>query len=209
MRRENLHCIDDIKIFEGFGGAYVQPGSYQVKVSIGDFDETVDLTLRPDRRIDTGQDQFDRAETNIIAVTQLLNEMIDALAAARRSRTDLGKMIVDHPDAALLDEAGSRAIERLDEWERQVYQVEYETYEEVGRLPSKLIHQARHLLNAIDAAGPPVGTGALERLTDLQSEWASLRTELAAIAMSDIATVNQWARDNAIPHVSLAPNTLP
>ena len=86
-----------------------------------------------------------------------------------------------------------------------MYQVEYETYEEVGRLPSKLIHQARHLLNAIDAAGPPVGAGALERLADLQSEWASLRTELAAISSSDIAAVNQWARDNAVPHISPSP----
>ena len=205
MRRDNLHCIDDIKIFEGFGGAYVPSGNYQVKVSIGDFDETIDLTLRPDRRIDAGRDQFDQVESNTIAVTQLLNEMIDALAAARRSRTDLRELLVDHPDAALLNEAGSRAIERLDEWERQVYQVDYETYEEVGRLPSKLIHQARHLLNAIDAAGPPVGAGALERLADLQSVWATLRTELAAITSSDIAAVNQWARDNAVPHISPPP----
>ena len=105
----------------------------------------------------------------------------------------------------MLHEAGNRAIERLDAWERQVYQVDYETYEEVGRLPSMLIHQARHLLNVIDGAGPPVGAGALERLADLQSEWAGLRAELATVTSSDIAAVNQWARDNGVPHVASAP----
>lgn len=205
MRRDHLHCIDDIKVFEGFGGAYVQPGNYRVKVSIGDFEETIDVTLRPDRRNDAGQDQLDQVESGIVAVTQLLNEVIDALAAARRSRADLTEILEDHPDAALLHEAGNRAVERLEAWERQVYQVEYETYEEVGRLPSKLVHQARHLLNVVDGAGAPVGAGALERLADLQSEWTGLRAELAAIAMSDIASVNQWARDNAVPHISPPP----
>ena len=202
MRRDGLHCIGDIRIFEGFGGAYVPPGNYQVKVAIGDFDDTIDLVLRPDRRVGAGHDRFDRVESNILVVTQLMNELIDALAAARKSRTDLKEMLVDYPDAALLHEVGGSAIERLDEWERQVYQVEYETYEEVGRLPSKLIHQARHLLNVIDEAGPPVGAGALERLADLQSEWATLGTELVAITSTDIAAVNQWARDNAVPHIS-------
>ena len=145
MRRDNLRCIDDIKIFEGFGGAYVKSGNYQVKVSIGDFGETIDLTLRPDRRIDTGRDQFDQVESNIVAITQLLNEMIDALAAARRSRTDLRKMLEDHPDAALLNEAGSRAIESLDEWERQVYQVEYETYD-----------RGRPVAEQVNPSGPPL-----------------------------------------------------
>jgi photosystem II stability/assembly factor-like uncharacterized protein len=202
MRREGLHCIDDIKIFDGFGGAYVQPGNYQVKVSIGDFEDTIDLTLRPDPRVDAGQDQFDRVESNIIVTTPLVNELIDGVAAARKSRAELEAMLADHPDAAVLHEAGRRAIERLNEWEEQVYQVDYETYEEVGRLPGKLIKQSRHLLKVIDDAGPPLAAGALERLADLQSEWATLRTDLVAITSSDIAAVNKWARDNAIPHIS-------
>jgi photosystem II stability/assembly factor-like uncharacterized protein len=79
MRRDGLHCIDDIKVFDGFGGAYVQPGNYQVKVSVGDFDDTFDVTLNPDRRIDAGRDQFDQVESNIIVMTQLMNELIDSL----------------------------------------------------------------------------------------------------------------------------------
>ena len=111
-------------------------------------------------------------------------------------------MLAVHPDVAVLHKVGSRAIGRLDEWEKQVYQVEYQTYEEVGRLPGKLIKQVRHLLKVIDDAGPPVAAGALERLADLQSAWATLRTELEDITSSDIAAVNKWARDNAIPHIS-------
>ena len=202
MRRDPLRCIDDIKVFEGFGGAYVQPGNYRIKVSIGDFEDTIDLTLNPDRRFDATDDQIDQLESTIIAMTQLMNDLIDRLAATRKSRAQLESMLADHPDVTTLHEAGDRAIDRLDKWEKQVYQTEYQTYEEVGRLPGRLIKQVRHLLTVIDNGGPPVAAGALDRLADLRSEWTTLLTDLEAITSSDIASVNQWARENAVPHLS-------
>jgi hypothetical protein len=60
----------------------------------------------------------------------------------------------------------------------------------------------RHLLDVIDDAGPPLAAGALERLGDLQGEWAQLHAELRAINSSDVAAVNSWARSNDVPHVS-------
>lgn len=202
MRRGGLHCIDGIRLFDGFDGAYVQPGNYRVRISIGDVDDSINLTLTADRRVDAGHDQFDQVESNIIIITQMMNDIIDGLAATRRSRAELKRMLADHPDAIMLHELGSRAIDHLDEWEEQAYQVEYETYEEVGRLPGKLIKQVRHLLKVVDDAGPPVQVGAIERLADLQSEWATLRTGLEDISSTDIGAVNQWASDNAIPHIA-------
>lgn len=86
-------------------------------------------------------------------------------------------------------------------WERKAYQVDFETYEDEDNLPGKLLKQARHLLDVIDSAGPPVAAGALERLADLKQEWRGLERELAAIHGSDIASINRWAMDNAIQHI--------
>ena len=58
MRRGGLHCIDDINIFEGFGGAFVPPGRYTAKVSIGDFEDTAELTLVADRRVGCERRRF-------------------------------------------------------------------------------------------------------------------------------------------------------
>jgi len=108
----------------------------------------------------------------------------------------------DHESAVPLQETGGRAVERLSAWEEEVYQVGYETGEDEDNLPGKLISQVRHLLYVVDSTGPPVATGALERLADLEAEWAALRAELDSIASTDIAAVNQWARDRTIPHIS-------
>ncbi len=202
MRREGLRCIDDVRVFDGFAGATVMPGTYRARISVGDAQDTVTMTLVADRRIEAGGSDFAAVAQRIDELTALFNELLDSIAAMRKSRAQIETLMADFPDAAPLQQSGESAIERLTEWERQVLQVEYETYEDEDSLPPRLVKQVRHLLDVIDDSGPPIATGALERLGDLQGAWADLRAELAAIVMSDIAAVNNWARSNAVPHIS-------
>jgi photosystem II stability/assembly factor-like uncharacterized protein len=202
MRRDGLHCIEDIRLFEGFAGAYVMPGTYQVRVAIGDEEDTTEVTLVPDRRVEASEAEFAEVERHVSEMTTLMNELLDGLAAVRRSRGQIEALLAAFPEAEGLRTAGESAIERLTAWEEDVVQVEFETYEDEDNLPGKLVKHSRHLLDVIDDAGPPVAAGALERLEDLQAEWAELLTELVEIETSDIKAVNDWALENTVPHVS-------
>ncbi len=202
LRRDGLNCIDDIKIFEGFGGAYVPPGAYIATVKIGDAEASTELTLVADRRVEATEAQFDEVERNVSTLAGMLNEMLDGLAALRTSRDQIEALLSDYPDAEDLQAAGSSAVERLSTWERKVLQVEFETYEDEDNLPPRLVKHVRHLLDVIDWGGPPVAAGALERLSDLQAEWRALEAELGEIESSDISAVNDWARREAVPHVA-------
>ncbi|MCP4301069.1 MAG: hypothetical protein GY783_10830, partial [Gammaproteobacteria bacterium] len=202
LRRDGLHCIDDIRLFEGFAGAYVMPGTYHARVSIGDVEDTATFTLLADRRVDARSSDFAEVEARVSEMTALMNELLDGLAAIRKSREQIEALMKDYPDAGALQQSGDDAVERLTSWERKVLQVDFETYEDEDNLPGKLVKQVRHLLDVIDDAGPPIAAGALERLGDLKVEWAKLQTELREISSSDIATVNDWASTNSVPHVS-------
>jgi len=202
MRRNGLHCIDDIRLFEGFAGAYVLPGTYQARISVGDASDTATLTVVADRRLEASNSDFAEVEDRVDELTALLNELLDGLAEIRKSRAQIASLMADFPDAEPLQQSGGRAIERLSAWEKQVLQVEFETYEDEDNLPGKLVKQVRHLLDVIDDAGPPVAVGAQERLGDLKVEWTNLQAALREISASDIAAVNNWASANTVPHVS-------
>ena len=202
MRRDGLRCIEDIRLFEGFSGAYVMPGSYRARVAIGDAEDSTEITLVADRRVDATSAQFSEVERRVVEMTALMNELLDGLAAIRESRGQVEALLEAFPEAEDLQEFGTSAIERLTAWEEEVVQVEFETYEDEDNLPGKLVKHSRHLLDVIDHVGPPVAAGALERLEDLQEQWAALKGELSEIEASDIAAVNTWARDNTVPHVS-------
>lgn len=87
-----------------------------------------------------------------------------------------------------------------------ITQLKHETYEDEDAWESMLVAQLRYLMDVIDETGAPVTQGAMDRLADLESEWAVRERELAAIAANDIAPVNAWAREAGVNHVTMPGN---
>jgi hypothetical protein len=202
MRRNGLHCVDDVKLFAGFGGASVIPGSYHVRISIGDAESSADLTLLPDPRNDATPADYAFLDRKLQEVTDLLNELLDRLQAVRKARSQIEALLQDHGDDADIRAVGESAIKRLSDWENLVTQVNYGTYEDEDAMPPMLDVHIRHVLDVMDEAGAPVSEGSLQRLEDLKVQWREQTMELEAINASDIATVNAWAQNSGVPHVS-------
>jgi len=201
LRRQGLDCIPDIRLFEGFSGAYVSPGVYRARISVGEEAAEAELVLVADRRVEATAAEFAELDRYIVETTTLLNQILEGIAAVRKSRGQIQVLLGDFPQSGALREIGRSAIDRLSDWERSVFQVEFETYEDEDSLPGKLLKQVRHLLDVLDSAGPPVAAGALERLGDLQEEWADASAELQEITETSIRPVNRWAEDNSVPYV--------
>ncbi|MGI9205529.1 MAG: WD40/YVTN/BNR-like repeat-containing protein [Woeseiaceae bacterium] len=202
MRRDGLNCIEDVKLFAGFGGASVIPGAYQALVTIGDSQSTASITLLPDPRTDASSEDYRFLATRLSEVSELLNELLDSLAAARKARSQVQSLLADFPNVEGLQLAGESAIDRITAWENEVTQTQYGTYEDEDSMPPMLDVHVRHVLDVVDEAGAPVAAGSLLRLDDLKAQWAERKAELEEIAASDIATVNEWASTNGAPHAT-------
>ncbi len=202
MRRDGLNCIEDVKLFAGFGGASVEPGTYQVLVTVGSSQSTASVLLQPDPRSDASSEDYEYLGARLTEVTDLLNELLDSLAAARKARSQTESLLADFPNVEGLQLAGESAIDRLTAWENEVTQTQYGTYEDEDSMPPMLDVHVRHVLDVLDEAGAPVAAGSLQRLDDLKTQWADRKAELADITATDIAAVNDWARSNGAPHAT-------
>jgi hypothetical protein len=202
MRWTGLNCIDDVKLFAGFGGASVIPGTYNIRVSAGDAESDANLTLLPDPREEASDDDYRFLAEKRRESTKLLNELLDSLAVARKARSQIETLLADFPNAEDLQSMGELAVSRLTEWENKVTQTKYGAYEDEDSMPPMLDVHIRHVLDVIDRAGAPVSAGSLERLSDLDYLWEDRKSELRAISNSDIVAVNEWARDNGVDHVT-------
>ncbi len=201
FRRDGLRCTPDIRVFEGFDGASVMPGAYQARIRIGDLQETVPLVLTADRRVDATASQFEEVDRRLEELTTMFDGLISGIAAVRTARAQVEGLLAAYPDVDELRVPAAAAIRKLTEWEADAWQVEYETYEDEDNLAPRLVKQVRHLLDVIDNAGPPIAAGALARLRDLKAQWSQLQMELDQIQSDEVARVNAWARENAVPHV--------
>jgi hypothetical protein len=101
-----------------------------------------------------------------------------------------------------LQQAGQAALEAIERWDHEIIQPLHETYEDEDAWETRLAGQVRYLLDVIDYSGAPVTDGALQRLGDLQAEWARLKSELARIRLEHIGPINDRARELGLPHVT-------
>jgi photosystem II stability/assembly factor-like uncharacterized protein len=202
MRRAGLHCVEDVKLFAGFGGATVIPGTYRVRVSVGDAESSADLTLLPDPRVEASGEDYRFLAGKRREVTNLLNELLDSLAAARKARSQVKTLLAEFPEDAELQALGESAVERLTVWENLVTQTQYGTYEDEDSMPPMLDVHIRHVLDVIDRAGAPVSEGSLQRLSDLEFEWQDRKSDLREISSSDLDAVNDWARESGVAHIT-------
>ncbi len=201
MRFTGLNCIEDVKLFAGFGGATVTPGTYRVTVSVGGAESSADLTLLPDPRVEASPEDYRFLAQKRAEVTVMLNELLDNLGAARKARSQVKELMLEYANDAEMQEVGESAVARLTAWENKVTQTQYGTYEDEDSMPPMLDVHIRHVLDVIDRAGAPVSEGSLQRLSDLDFEWQDRKSELRAISNSDLAIINDWARDKGITHV--------
>jgi hypothetical protein len=152
--------------------------------------------------VDATAEDYEFLAARLEETTDLLNELLDHLAAVRKARAETEALLADFPDVEGLQLAGESAIDRLTAWENLVTQTQYGTYEDEDSMPPMLDVHIRHVLDVLDSASAPVSAGSLQRLADLQGQWAERKAELEQISASDIATVNEWANSNGVPHVT-------
>ena len=202
MRFTGLNCIEDVKLFAGFGGATVTPGTYRVTVTVGDAQSSADLVLLPDPRVEASPEDYEFLAQKRAEATAMLNDLLGSLSLARKARSQVRTLMEDHPDDADLQAIGGSAVARLTEWENKVTQTQYGTYEDEDSMPPMLDVHVRHALDVIDRAGAPVSQGSLDRLSDLDYEWLDRKAELRDIGNSDLAAINDWAIESGIQHVA-------
>ena len=186
----------------GFGGPRVTPGTYTVRVTLGDTSQQASFAVHADPRVQASGEEIATHEARVSEVNALLRHVLATLEAARKSRSQIQELMTDYPDAELLHKAGKRAVTAIDGWEDQITQRNHGTLEDEDGWPTMLDGQIHHVLDVMDGSGPPVSAGALERLADLKARWATLEAELERVNREDIEPINTWARDSGIQYVT-------
>jgi hypothetical protein len=203
LRRNEVHCIEDVKIFAGFGGATVPPGEYRARISAGKRSAETPFTLVADPRMMATAEQMQEWSSRLDETAALLDEILRRLGEARKARGQVEALMADYPDDAHLQLAGQTAVDAITAWDHQLNQPLHETYEDEDAWETMLAGQVRYLMDVIARTGAPITGGQLERLADLQAEWTQYRGELQNISDQHLGPLNTWAREHGVEHVSM------
>ena len=202
-RREHFPCVRDITLFAGLHGAKVPPGQYTASIAVDGASRSVTFTTSPDPRVQTDPAAMAEWSARLDETSSLLQDMLLRLGELRQARAQVERLQQNHPEAADLQAMARQAIASIDAWDHQIIQPLHETLEDEDAWETMLAGQVRFVLDVIESSGAPVTAGSLDRLRDLQSEWAELKTELQNIVSNNLAPIEQWARDSEVSYVAM------
>jgi len=201
-RKGGFKCVEDMTLYAGLEGPGAPPGTYTARLSAGGETREVEFELAMDPRITASPAEIQQWTARLDESGQLLEDVLTSLGELRKARGQISGLMESYPQDAALQASGESALNAIDHWDHQIIQPLHQTLEDEDAWETMLAGQIRFVLDVIDFTGAPVTEGALSRLADLQSEWAALVAQRNSIRRDHIDPINEWARQNSVPHVS-------
>jgi photosystem II stability/assembly factor-like uncharacterized protein len=204
LRLHDAELVDDAVLWGMARGPVVPPGSYQARLSLGDWSQTVDFHLVKDPRIEVSQ-------ADLVAQYELATEIWETLSESHRALDrirDMRSQIEELTDR--LDKAGygdgiaelSDTIgEQLTAIEQKIYQTKNESSQDILNYPPRLDNKILDVMSSVGSADAAPTDGAIELYRDLRSELDGYLAELDGVVGEEIAELNRLVREKSAPAV--------
>ena len=185
-------------------GYVVQPGTYTVRLTAFGQNLEQKITIAPDPRITIASADQREAEAVTKALYDRVNEMVDAVVSIREVRTQVGERgqrVARDPNGAEILAMGKTLTGSLTAAETTLVQPKWKTFQDVVNFSPKLLSQVGFAYATAASTEGPVTSGLKLRVTDLEVEWQSAKTEIDRIFEQELVKFNELFAKAKIPHV--------
>ncbi|MFQ5742663.1 MAG: glycosyl hydrolase, partial [Acidobacteriota bacterium] len=202
----------DVLIFGFVQGPVAPPGTYQVKLTVGDASDTRTLDVQPDPRVSISQAQFDEQRDFLLRVGEALSDIaakIDTLRSVREQVQQVAERVADAglEDATVqeISVAAEAMVQKLNSIEEELAQTKSKSLEDPLNYPGKLTAQIANVQSVVNggfgSVDAPPTDGARQRFEDLEAELAAVLARLQETLDTDLAAFNELVRSNNVQAV--------
>jgi hypothetical protein len=183
-------------------GPRVPPGAYQVRLSVGDWSDTVDLEITGDPRSDVADaeiaESFDLAKA-IWRATARTHETLGVIRDVLGQAEAVAKRVDDEEVSAKVDELK----EELTEIEGQLNEKTIQSSQDMLNIPSKLDNQLVSLLMVVDSAEGRPTQASVEYFGELEAQLNGLVSEMKAILDERLPELEELVAGTGAPRISV------
>ena len=186
---------DDALMYLGYsGGPTAVPGTYRVRLTLGDWSQSRTLTILKDPRVETTIEDYQEQHNLMIRVRDKLTEAHDAIRILRDVRRQVealaGRLTAVGHDGTL--QASAREIRKeLTSIEEKLIQTKNEAHQDPINFPPQLDTRFGFLYGYIHSLNGKPTEGAYRRLEDLEPRLVEQLDRLAAVLGERLQTFSE------------------
>ena len=186
MRYPGAHTVPGDKTTEGVGrGPLAPPGTYQVRLTVGDQSQAQTFEMVKDPRVDATQEDFDAQFALALRIRDKLSETHDNINKIRSTRSQVSEWATRAGGTAAQDAVSGAADAlkaKLDEIEGALIQTEYKGARDRLHMPIKLNAKLAGLMPVVSAGDyrpPQQAYAVLDHFGELlDTQFAALQSVL-------------------------------
>ncbi|MFP4081826.1 MAG: VPS10 domain-containing protein [Candidatus Aminicenantes bacterium] len=210
LRYPVVNIVKNAVVWGFVGGPRAAPGTYQVKLSAGDWSQTQSFKILKDPRIETPQSEFDEQLDLLLRMRESLNQIYDGVRMVReirhQARDLIQRLVRAGRDVSELQKKAHSLCGKLTKIEEKLMQPKNTAEQDVENFPTKLDNQLAYLYWKVDRTDNGPTKGQIERFHDLEREKEALLSELKSVIDSDLAEFNTMIqRMSELPIIFPAP----
>jgi photosystem II stability/assembly factor-like uncharacterized protein len=205
MRYPDPRKVDGYVSSDGaMSGPVVAPGTYQVRLTVGDQSLVESFEVRKDPRVSATQEDLEAQLALHLKVRDKLSETHDAINTLRNVRQqieDWQKRTSDQPVNESLTRIGKSAKEKLKAIEDELIQSKAKTRQDTLNHPAKLNGKLAYIAGIIASAPAAPTTQAYAVYEDVSQRIDAQLRQFQEVLDSDVASFNSLLREYSVPGV--------
>ena len=180
------------------------PGSYQVRLSVGEDVITQPLEVLVDPRVDATPRGYQEQDDLMVEISRELEEIHEGVLQLRSAREQVETLLErlegqEGHDTILV--SGREFVENLTALEDSLIQNRTVDGQTVINFPSRLNIQYVYLRGVVDGAEGLVTEGARRLFSDLAAIWLGYKAELRSLLGAELDAFNALVREEDVPAV--------
>ncbi|MDT0607593.1 WD40/YVTN/BNR-like repeat-containing protein [Croceitalea rosinachiae] len=181
-----------------------KPGSYSVKLTIGDFEQTQGFEIKIDPRIANSIPKAAEAYEDRDQISRSIykgaKEMTKGVRDLRKIKKQL-QFVLGETDDQNLKLEGKTLNQNIDDWIAEILQKEMRTFQSNYMFEARLLIKFKHFLNRTGKGNLPVTQGTRDVAKDYMRQWDVLNSSLSKIKSIQVPKYNQLLKSSGLPEL--------
>ena len=194
--------VDDAVLWGSPGGPTVPPGSYQVRMTVGEWTATESFEVVQDPRTDISQEAFDEQYALAKEIWQELTRSHDAVARVRNVRGQV-EAVAERTDNEAVKEKAGELADALTAVEEKIHQTKNESGQDILNFPSKIDNQLLYLQGVVESSEGAPNPSSEERFAGLRAELDGYIAELDAVIDQQVPAFERMLEEADTPWVAI------
>jgi hypothetical protein len=192
----------------GTDGPVVVPGTYQVKLVVGDKSRTQPVEVRKDPRLGTTQVEYEKQFDLFLKIRDTLSQTHDAILRIRAAREQVGAAAdraKSTPEERVIGDAAEALEKKLTAVEEELYQTKNKAEQDPLNYPIRLNNKLAWLANVVGSADAAPTDAVYAVFENISRKVAAQLATLEKVLSTDLPAFNQLVKDKGVPAVVLKP----